>query len=66
MFSSWFTFLGDSFVFLDMGPCILLFVFPSFWCFGLFMIGRDSSSFKSERRARNFTFTIKWQPLDDK
>jgi hypothetical protein len=27
------------------------------------MIGRVSSSFKSERRAINFTFTIKWQPL---
>ncbi len=66
MFPSWFTFLGFSFVFLDMGPSILFFVFPFFLSFGLFMIRGVSSSFKSERRARNFSFTIKWQPLDGK
>ncbi len=42
MIPLWFTFLlGDSFVFLDMGPSLFFFVFsPFFGCFGLFMIGK--------------------------
>ncbi len=35
--------LGDSFVFLDVGPSILFLVFPLFRCFGLYLIGRVSS-----------------------
>jgi hypothetical protein len=53
MFPLWFAFLGDSFVFLDVGPSILFFVFPFFGCFGLFMIGRDSSSNCSEAKDKN-------------
>jgi hypothetical protein len=43
MFPLWFTFLGGSFVFLDVGHVILFFVFPFFGCFGLFTIGKVSS-----------------------
>jgi hypothetical protein len=32
MFPSWFDLLGGSFVFLDVGPSILPFVFPFFGC----------------------------------
>ncbi len=45
MFPLWFTLLGGSFVFLDTGPSILFLAFPLLGCFGLFMIGRVSSSF---------------------
>ncbi len=46
MFPLWDTLLAGSLVFLDMGPSILLLVFPLFCgCFGLFMIGRVSSFF---------------------
>jgi hypothetical protein len=31
MFLLWFAFFGGSFVFLDMGPSILFFVFPFFF-----------------------------------
>jgi hypothetical protein len=31
IFPLWFTFLGGSFVFLDVGPSILFFVLPLFW-----------------------------------
>jgi hypothetical protein len=31
MLPLWFAFLGGSFVFLDVGPMILFFVFPLFW-----------------------------------
>jgi len=43
MFPLWFVLLGGSFVFLDMGPSILFLVFPLFWCFDLFMVGKVSS-----------------------
>jgi hypothetical protein len=44
MFPLWFTLLGGSFVFLDVGPSILFAVFPLFGgCFGLFTIGMISS-----------------------
>jgi hypothetical protein len=43
MFPLGFTLLGGSFVFLDMGPSTLFFVFTFFECFGLFVIGRLSS-----------------------
>jgi hypothetical protein len=31
MFPLWLALLGGSFVFLDMGPSVLFFVFPYFW-----------------------------------
>ncbi len=31
MFHLWFALLGGSFIFLDMSPSILFFVFPFFW-----------------------------------
>jgi hypothetical protein len=44
MFPLWFALLGGSFVFLDVGPSILLLVFAPFLaCFGLFTIGMVSS-----------------------
>jgi hypothetical protein len=43
MFPLWFTFLGGSFVFLDMGPYFVPCIPPFFGCFGLFMTGRVSS-----------------------
>jgi hypothetical protein len=46
MFSLWFGLLGGSFVFLDVGPSILILVFPLFvGCFSLFIIGRVSPAF---------------------
>ncbi len=47
MFPLWFALLGGSFVFLDVGPSILFPLFtPFFGCFGLFVIGRVSSTRK--------------------
>jgi hypothetical protein len=46
MFTLWFAFLGGSFVFLDVGISILFLVFPFFWCFGYFMVGKVSSNQK--------------------
>jgi len=42
MFPLWFTLLGGSFVFLDVGPSILFLVFPPFLDV-LVMLGRVSS-----------------------
>jgi hypothetical protein len=53
MFPLWFTLFGDSFVFLDVGPSILFLVFLFFGCFGLFMIGRVSSSNCSKAKDKN-------------
>jgi len=39
----WFAIFGGFFVFLDVGPSILLFVFLFFGCFDLFMFGMVSS-----------------------
>jgi hypothetical protein len=39
MFALWFTLLGGSFVFFDIGPSILFLIFAYFWwCFGSFMV----------------------------
>jgi len=43
MFPLWFTFLGGSFVFLDVDPSILFLVFLLFWVLWFFMIGKVSS-----------------------
>ncbi len=43
MFLIWFAFFGGLFVFLEVGLSILLFVFPLFGCFDLFMFGKVSS-----------------------
>jgi hypothetical protein len=42
MFPLWFTLLGGSFVFLNIGLTIFFLVFPFFGCFGLFMIAKVS------------------------
>jgi hypothetical protein len=38
MFPLWSTLLGGSFVFKNMGPSSLFFVFPFCWYFGYFMM----------------------------
>jgi hypothetical protein len=64
MFPLWFALLGGSFVFFDMGPSILFFVFTFFECFDLFVISKVSSRIHvlvlmlQVRKRKHITFSI--------
>jgi hypothetical protein len=71
MFPLWFALSGGSFVFLEVGPSILLLPFWSlyslyFACFGLFMIGRVEplvpikAITKKSMELRNVTNILDW------